>query len=103
MLRNTVLIGVLTLLTLPALAGTPQLARREANQQQRIANGIESGTLTPREAARLQRGEARLHRNEARAKADGVVTAKERAALNAEADHMSKRIYRQKHDAQAAY
>lgn len=103
MLRNTVLIGVLTLASLPALAGTPQLDRREARQQQRIANGIESGALTAHEAAHLERGEARLQRNETRAKADGVVTARERAALNAEADHMSKRIYRQKHDAQMAH
>jgi hypothetical protein len=100
MLRNTILICTLALAAVPALAGTPHLDQREAHQQQRVANGINSGELTPRETVRLERGEARLQHNEARAKADGVVTAKERVALNAEADHMSKRIYRQKHDAQ---
>jgi len=103
MLRKTVLICTFTLAALPALAGTPHLDRREAHQQQRIANGIKSGALTPRETVRLERGEARLQHNEVRAKADGVVTARERVALNAEADHMSKRIYRQKHDAQVSH
>lgn len=79
---------------------TPRLDQRQENQQQRIANGIESGQLNAREAARLERGEARLERHENYAKADGVVTRRERAALHAEANTMSKRIYRQKHDAQ---
>lgn len=100
MLRKIVLASLLTILALPVLAGTPGLDRRETRQQDRVAAGVESGQLNAREGARLERGEARLNRNEARAKADGVVTPRERAALHHEANHMSKRIYRQKHDAQ---
>lgn len=103
MLQKIALASLVALIALPTFAGTPNLDRREARQQQRIANGIESGQLNAREAARLERGEARLDRNEARAKADGVVTPRERAALHHEANNMSKRIYRQKHDAQTAH
>ena len=102
MFKNLVVASTLAIIALPVLAGTPRLDRREAHQQHRIAAGIESGQLNAREAARLERGEARLNRNEARAKADGVVTPAERAALHHEANNMSKRIYRQKHDAQTA-
>jgi hypothetical protein len=84
----------------PLFADTPGLDRREHNQAQRIRQGVQSGELTRPETRRLVRGEARLHRNEARAKSDGVVTARERARLQHEANVESKRISRQKHDAQ---
>lgn len=84
----------------PIFAGTPALDHREHNQAQRIRQGVASGELTRPETRRLVRGEARLHRNEARAKSDGVVTAAERARLQREANVESRRIYRQKHDAQ---
>jgi hypothetical protein len=84
----------------PTLAGTPALDQREHNQAQRIRQGVKSGELTRPEARRLVRGEARLHRHEAIAKSDGVVTSRERARLQHEANVESKRIYRQKHDAQ---
>ena len=86
----------------PLLAGdrTPVVDRRESNQHARIVQGVQSGALTRPETRRLARGEARLRRNEALAKSDGVVTPRERAALNAEAKNMSRRIYRQKHDSQ---
>ena len=84
----------------PLFAGTPALDGREHNQAHRIRHGVRSGELTRPETRRLVRGEARLHRNEARAKSDGVVTARERARLQHEANVESKRIYRQKHDAQ---
>jgi hypothetical protein len=84
----------------PIFAGTPGLDQREHRQAQRIRQGVHSGELTRPETRRLVRGEARLHRHEAAAKADGVVTARERARLQHEANVESKRIYRQKHDAQ---
>ncbi len=89
-------------LAAPLFAGdrTPNLNQREHNQRQRITQGVRSGELTRPETRRLARGEIKLHRNEAIAKSDGVVTARERARLQAEANNMSARIYRQKHDAQ---
>ena len=47
-----------------AQAGTIQ---RDVNQQQRIEQGLQSGQLTTREAARLESEEARVERDQSRA------------------------------------
>jgi hypothetical protein len=83
-----------------ASAGTPRYDARQAHQQQRIVNGLQNGELTAREARRLEAGQVHLNRVERRAKADGVVTARERAHMQHEENQQSRRIYRQKHDAQ---
>lgn len=76
-----------------------QINRRETNQQNRIANGIKNGKLTPGQAARLERGEQRLQNNEKKdmAKDNGHLTKQDQRQLNREANHMSKRIYKDKH------
>jgi predicted transglutaminase-like cysteine proteinase len=78
-----------------------QVNRRETNQQNRIANGVKNGKLTPRQTARLERGEQRLQKNEKRdmAKDNGHLTKQDQRQLNKEANHMSKRIYKDKHSA----
>lgn len=75
-----------------------QINRRETRQQDRIANGVKSGKLTPRQTARLERGEQRLQNNEKRdmAKDNGHLTKKDQRQLNREANHMSRRIARDK-------
>ena len=83
-----------------ASAGTPRYDARQAHQQQRIVNGVKSGELTMRETRRLAAGQVHLARVEQRAKADGVVTARERAHMQHEENQQSRRIHRQKHDAQ---
>lgn len=91
-------------LALPALAfaqaNTPRVDQRQANQEHRIDQGVASGSLTQREANRLERGQQRVDNMENRAKADGVVTRRERAQLHHAQDVQSRRIYAQKHDAQ---
>ena len=72
--------------------------QRNANQEQRIENGIKSGSLTNREAANLERGQARVDRKEANATADGHVGAGEQKNIQAAENHQSKRIYREKHN-----
>lgn len=81
-------------------ASTPGIDARQANQERRIDQGVASGQLTQREAARLDRNENRIDRMENRAKADGVVTPRERARLHGALDQQSKAIARQKHDRQ---
>ena len=78
-----------------------QINRRETNQQKRIANGVKNGQLTPTETRRLERGEKRLQNNEKRlmAKDNGHLTKKHQRQLNREANHMSARIAKDKHDA----
>ena len=72
---------------------------RERRQQQRIAEGIEKGRLTPREAARIEREEAEVWRMEARLRGSGEhLTPRERARLERELNETSRMIYRQKHD-----
>ena len=83
-----------------AMAGTatPRIDRREARQQARIHQGARSGALTPRETARLEAGQAHVHHMEARAKADGHVTAGERARITHAQNRQSRAIYRKKHN-----
>jgi hypothetical protein len=83
-----------------AAAGTPRYDARQAPQQQRLVNGVQSGELNMRETRRLAAGQVHLDRVERRAKADGEVTARERAHMQHEENQQSRRIYRQKHDAQ---
>ena len=76
-----------------------QVNRRETRQQQRIANGIKDGQLNSRQAARLERGETRLQNQEKRDMAanNGHLTKQDQRQLNREANHMSNRIYKNKH------
>ena len=83
-----------------AQANTPRVDQRQANQERRIDQGVASGSLTQREANRLENGQQRVDNMENRAKADGVVTKRERARLHVAQDAQSDRIYAQKHDRQ---
>lgn len=87
---------VLTL-SIPALGA--EVDRREARQQQRIAEGVENGSLSPGQTARLERREAKIH-NEIkhdRAANGGHLTPAERAKINREQNRASRAIYRNKH------
>jgi uncharacterized protein HemX len=81
---------------------TPNLDKREANQQKRIDQGVASGQLNAKETNRLEKREAKLAANESAAKADGKVTRAERLKLQREANRNSTAIHRQKHDKQTA-
>jgi len=74
--------------------------QRNINQQQRIEYGVQSGSLTNREAAKLERGQAKVAKAEASAGRDGHVSGNEQARVQSAENHQSKHIYRQKHDAQ---
>jgi hypothetical protein len=78
-----------------------QVNRRETRQQNRIANGVKNGKLTPGQTAHLEKGEQRLQNNEKKdmAKDNGHLTKANQRQLNREANHMSKRIYNDKHPA----
>ena len=99
---SSLLLAVLTVFALPVLAqtNTPKVDQRQASQQQRIDQGVASGQLTAKEAARLEKGQSRIEKMEDKAKADGKVTPKERARLKKAETNQSKMIYKQKHDSQ---
>ncbi len=83
-----------------AQTATPRVTKRQANQQARIAQGVKSGELTPKETEHLEAREAKIQHDKKEAKADGKVTHAERAKLHREENRTSRAIYRQKHDAQ---
>lgn len=90
-------------LPLTALAQGSRIDARQAEQDRRIDQGVQSGSLTAQEAARLEQGQAAVQRAENRALADGTVTRRERAHIENLQDRQSERIYRQKHDRQHDY
>lgn len=83
-------------------AATPGVDKRQEVQQKRIDQGVQSGELNKREAARLERHQAGIDKMENKAKADGTVSKKERAVIHHAQNNESQRIHRQKHDRQRA-
>ena len=79
---------------------TPKIDQRQANQEKRIDQGINSGALTPKETARLNQRETKIEADKLAAKADGKVTRAERRKLKREENRASAAIKRQKHDRQ---
>ncbi len=72
---------------------------RQNRQQTRISQGINSGSLNSREAARLERQQAQLAQREAHMRASGCgLSANERARLQHQQNQLSRNIYSQKHD-----
>lgn len=69
----------------PGNAGnTPGIDNREFQISQRIDEGVRTGRITQREAAKLHQRERRIERHETQFKSDGVVTAQERRQLRNE-------------------
>lgn len=89
-------------LVIPAMAQTNSSAinERRENQQQRIGNGVENGSLTAGEASRLERKEAGVNKEIRNMKSDGNFTPAERARVTRQQNQLSRQIYREKHDAQ---
>ena len=86
-------------LALSAPAFAQNLNKREARQQHRVAEGIENGTLTPNETARLERQEARIKELQVRDReSGGGLSPKERKQLNHLLNTESHRIYVAKHN-----
>jgi hypothetical protein len=91
------------------VSGNPQSAssqrmqadvQRNINQQQRIENGVQNGSMTNREVAKAERGQARVDRKEYVAGRDGHVGAAEQHRIQRSENHQSRRIRHEKHDAQ---
>ena len=83
-----------------ANTNSPGIDHKQNNQKHRIINGIDSGSLTGREAVRLGVQQGRVYKKEQHFKSDGQFTARERAAIHRDLFRSSKSIYRQKHDGQ---
>ena len=73
---------------------------RNVRQEKRIEGGIQNGSLTNHEVAKLEQGQARVDRKEAMAGANGHVGKAEQRSIQRSENRQSARIHRQKHDAQ---
>ena len=99
--RTLIGAAVLAALPLGALAQTAASeTQRNVNQQERIEQGLKSGQLTTREAARLEREESQVNKMESRAMKDGKLSDAEKARIQRAQNRVSNDIYREKHDAQ---
>jgi hypothetical protein len=94
----------------PAPAATPApakptVAHRKENQQDRIANGVQSGQLTAGETANLEKKEAAINKETAadRAANGGKLTSAEKQQVNQQQNKVSKQIYADKHNANTAH
>jgi hypothetical protein len=78
---------------------------RKDNQQDRIAQGVQSGQLTAGETKRLETKEAGLNKEEhtMRSEDDGHLTAADRAKLDRQQNRLSNRIYDDKHNARVQH
>ena len=73
---------------------------REANQDQRIANGLRSGQMTSGEAARAERTQSRIDQqvHNDRVANGGTLTNQEKQQINREQNGASRQIYNDNHN-----
>ena len=97
---KTVLLAslVLAVTSASSFAGTPWIDARQNAQANRVSNGVASGRLTPTETMKLVQGQAHVQNLENQAKADGVVTLRERARIRTAQTIQSARIFIKKHN-----
>ncbi|MGB0063789.1 MAG: hypothetical protein WBP85_05030 [Terracidiphilus sp.] len=83
----------------------PTINQRRDNQQDRIANGIDSGQLTAGETKNLESREDNVNREirDDRAADNGHLTQRERQQVNRQQNHLSNSIYQDKHNANVAH
>jgi len=101
MMNRTLIATALSLACAGAFAQTTAASttQRDVNQQTRIENGLKDGSLTTREAGRLEQQEAHVDRLQARDLKDGKLSPAERAQLNAAQNKVSANIAAERHDA----
>lgn len=73
--------------------------QRNVNQEKRIEQGIQSGSLTNRETGKLERGQAKVSRLEAKAARDGHIGKHEQSAIQHKENRQSEELFDKKHNA----
>jgi hypothetical protein len=73
-------------------------SKRQVKQHKRINQGVKSGELTKREATNLKLQQCDIRRTKRQAKADGVVTRKEKARIVHKQNKANRNIHRKKHN-----
>jgi WXXGXW repeat (2 copies) len=82
--------------------GSNEVNQREANQEQRIANGERSGQMTSGEAARAQRNQSNIAQqtHNDRTADGGALNQQQRQQINKEQNKASKQVYKENHNGQ---
>jgi hypothetical protein len=80
--------------------GAGEIGQRKENQQDRIAQGVKSGQLTPGETAKLEKQQQGINRETAgmREANGGKLTAADKKAVNQQQNRASRNIYNKKHN-----
>ncbi|MDE2417866.1 MAG: hypothetical protein KGN32_08680 [Burkholderiales bacterium] len=73
--------------------------QRNVNQEKRVEQGVQAGTLTNREVGKLEQGQARVDHAEARAARDGHVGKLEQNHIQRRETNQSEAIFDKKHNA----
>jgi hypothetical protein len=104
--RIALIAGLCVFGCVAALAQDPATVnQRRDDQQDRIANGIQSGQLTAGETKGLEGQEANLNREirDDRQADGGKLTSGEKQQVNQQQNHLSGEIYQDKHNANTAH
>jgi hypothetical protein len=97
---TTGMLAVVMALSATAAFGETKIGERKDRQQQRIAQGVQSGSLTAGETARLENRESAINQ-EVRADRTangGKLTPAERAQVNRQQNRASGAIFAKKHN-----
>jgi hypothetical protein len=93
------ILGVMMGALLTGSASFAQIRQRQENQQDRIGEGVENGSLTPKETSQLEHQETRLNKEIRHdRKTGGGLSPQERKQINHQQNVMSRKIYRDKHN-----
>ena len=87
-----------------ATYGNNEVGQRRENQQDRIANGVASGQMSPSEAAKAENHEQNINKHIAtdRAANGGKLTPQEKKNINRRQNSASRQIYNEKHNGKTA-
>lgn len=101
-MKNIVLVtAAASFLAAGAFAQPTEVGQRRENQQDRIAQGIQSGQITAGGAANLEKKESAINQEVRtdRSLNGGHLTGQEKTLVNQQQNQMSKQIYQDKHNA----
>ncbi|HXZ54751.1 MAG TPA: hypothetical protein VEH03_04780 [Burkholderiales bacterium] len=92
--------AVASLFSLAATAQTTGTeVQRDVNQQQRIEQGLQNGSLTTKEASKLEAGESRIDKMESNAEKNGKLSPAEKARIQRAQNQESRNINRLENNA----
>ena len=99
-LAMSVMIGTLLTGSASLAVAQNEVSDRQRNQQKRIGQGVENGSLTAGETAHLEKQEAGINKEvrQDRKANGGKLTPQEHAHVNRQQNRESRRIYRDKHN-----